>query len=141
MIMNKRSILFFPICVAAFVLYSAQTLAAVPPVDGIGRPAVATCAPIAAGTAGAAVLHFDKIIFMITNKLVAANTADQPTLDKIPLNTELDIKVKDNPKTVADLKGKVLTFLGAADSSSPTGVDNRLGIRIIDVEYAVICAP
>jgi len=139
--MNKRSILFFPISVAAFVLYSAQTLAAVPLVDGKGVPAVATCAPTVSGTVGEPVRHFDKIIFMITNRLVAANTADQPALDKIPLNTELDIKVKDNPRTVADLKGKVLTFLGAADSSLPTGVDNRLNIRIIDVEYAVICAP
>jgi hypothetical protein len=52
----------------------------------------------------------------------------------VPRLTELDIKVKDNPKTVADLKGKVLTFLGAATTAT-----NRALIRIVDVEYAVIC--
>jgi len=140
--MNKRSILFFPISVSACVLYSAQTLAAVPPVDGKGVPAVATCAPTVSGTNGAAVLHFDKIIFMITGKLVAANSSDQPALDKVPLNTELDIKVKDNPKTVADLKGKVLTFLGALpNSTAALPNQNRSFIQIIDVEYAVVCAP
>jgi hypothetical protein len=35
---------------------------------------------------------------------------------------------------VADLEGKVLTFLGAADTP-----ENRAAIRISDVEYAVIC--
>jgi len=138
--MNKRSILFFPISIAAFVLYSTQTLAAVPPVDGKGVPAVAVCPPTVAGTTGLQVLHFDKIIFMITDRLVAANPNDQPALDKVPLNTELDIKVKDNPKTVADLKGKILTFLGAADLVSPVVNNNRLNIRIIDVKYAVVCA-
>jgi len=137
--MNKRSILFFPISVAAFVLYSAQALAAVPTIDPRGVPAVAACPPTAAGTNGSAVLHFDKIIFMVTGKLIAANPNDQPALDKVPFNTELDIKVKDNPRTVADLKGKILTFLGAADLSSPIANDNRLNIHIINVEYAVIC--
>jgi hypothetical protein len=140
MIMNKRSILFFPIGVAAFLIYSAQTLAVVPPVDGKGVPAVAVCPPSAAGTTGLQVLHFDKIIFTITGRLLAASPNDQPALDKVPLNTELDIKVKDNPRTVADLKGKILTFLGAADTVSPAVNDNRLNIHIIDVKYAVICA-
>jgi len=142
MTMNKRSILFFPISVSACVLCSAQALAAVPAVDGKGIPAVATCAPTVSGTNGAAVLHFDKIIFMITGKLVAANSADQPALDAVPLNTELDIKVKDNPKTVADLKGKVLTFLGALPNSTAAAPNqNRSSIQIINVEYAVVCAP
>ena len=137
--MNKRSILFFPTGIAAFVLYSAQALAAVPPVDGKGVPAFARCPPTATGVIQP-VLHFDKIIFMITGKLLAANPNDQPALDKVPLNTELDIKVKDNPRTVADLKGKVLTFLGAADLVSPVVNDNRLNIHIIEVKYAVVCA-
>ncbi len=129
--MNKRSILFFPISVAAFVLCSSQVLAAVPKVDGNGLPAVGTCAQ------PATLHHFDKIIFTVTDKLRAAITTDQNQLNALPLKTELDIKVKDNPRTVADLKGKILTFLGAADSVQSK---NRSKIRIIDVEYAVICA-
>lgn len=138
--MNKRSNLFFPISAAALALCSTQALSAVPPVDGKGVPAVATCpSATAAGTVQLPVLHFDKIIFMVTGKLVAANPDEQQRLDALPLNTELDIKVKDNPRTVADLKGKILTFLGAADSAAAPN-ENRLSIQIIDVEYAVICA-
>jgi hypothetical protein len=76
----------------------------------------------------------DKIIFQILDDLRAQLEADQPALDAVPKKTALDIKVIDNPSTVADLKGKVLTFLGAADTST-----NRDAISIDDVEYAVIC--
>jgi hypothetical protein len=48
-------------------------------------------------------------------------------------NTELDIKIKDDPKNVTDIKQKVLDFLG-----SPNGTRNA--ITISDVEYAAICA-
>ncbi|SJM93448.1 exported hypothetical protein [Crenothrix polyspora] len=130
--MNKHSKLFFPISVVAFALYSVQALSAVPPVDVKGVPALATCAPSAPNQQ---VLHFDKIIFIIKEKLLAASTIDQNQLSALPLNSELDIKVKDNPRTVADLKGKILTFLGAALDEK-----NRLKIQVIDVEYAVICA-
>jgi len=139
--MNTRSILFFPISVAAFVLFSAEALAAVPPVDGKGVPAVAVCPPTVAGTVPFRVSHFDKIIFQLLGKLIAANPNDQPALDKYQIDTPYDIKVKDNPATVADLKGKILTFLGAADSTSPTGGNpNRQAIQILEVEYAVVCA-
>jgi len=140
--MNTRSILLFPISVAAFVLFSAQTLAAVPPIDGKGVPAVATCPPTVAGTVGLPVLHFDKIIFQLLGKLIAANPNDQPILDKYQIDTPYDIKVKDNPRTVADLKGKILTFLGADDSASAAGGinPNRQAIQILEVEYAVVCA-
>lgn len=57
-----------------------------------------------------------------------------PTLDAVPRRTDLDIKVIGNPTTVADLEGKVLTFLGALDTPQ-----NRENIAISDVEYAVIC--
>jgi hypothetical protein len=60
--------------------------------------------------------------------------ADQSAFDNVPQKTDLDIKVIDNPSTVADLEGKVLTFLGAADTTI-----NRDAIVISDVEYAVIC--
>jgi hypothetical protein len=51
----------------------------------------------------------------------------------VTANTELDIKVLDDPQKVADLKQKVLDFIGA-----PNG--NKSSIKIIDVEYAIICA-
>jgi hypothetical protein len=76
----------------------------------------------------------DKIIFQIVADLRAQLDADQAALDAVPKKTDLDIKVIDNPTTVADLEGKVLTFLGAADTQ-----ENRDAIRISDVEYAVIC--
>ena len=51
----------------------------------------------------------------------------------VSANTELDIKVLDNPKEVADLKQKVLNSLRVPN-------ENKTSLRIIDVEYAIICA-
>jgi hypothetical protein len=70
--------------------------------------------------------HWDKIVFMITDPKLATKT-------NLTANTELDIKVLDDPKKVADLKQKVLNFLGNAKG-------NKSSIRIIDVDYAIICA-
>lgn len=120
---------------AAFVAAVASptlTSAAVPPVDPVGKAAVIKC-----GTTNGVVIraaHADKIIFMLTGFLQAALPGDQPALDKVPRNTELDIKVIDDPKTVADLKGKVLTFLGALDFPP-----NRESVRIMQVQYAMVC--
>lgn len=72
------------------------------------------------------VQHWDKIVFMITDPKLATKT-------NLTANTELDIKVLDDPKKVADLKQKVLNFLGNAKG-------NKSSIRIIDVDYAIICA-
>jgi hypothetical protein len=116
-------------CVALPMLAQAD----VPPVDAVGRPAIVVCAVTPAG-APIRTAHMDKIIFQIIDDLRAQLEADQPALDAVPKKTALDIKVIDNPSTVADLKGKVLTFLGAADTST-----NREAISIDDVEYAVIC--
>jgi hypothetical protein len=116
-------------CVALPMLAQAD----VPPVDAVGRPAIVVCAVTPAG-APIRTAHMDKIIFQILDDLRAQLEADQPALDAVPKKTALDIKVIDNPSTVADLKGKVLTFLGAADTST-----NRDAISIDDVEYAVIC--
>jgi hypothetical protein len=130
--MNTHGILFSLLLSAAPTLAVSQALAVVPPVDGKGVPASARCL---AGTVSLPVLHFDKIIFMVGNgQLIPANPADFNQLNAVPRLTELDIKVNDNPRTVADLKSKVLTFLGAA--TTPT---NKALIRIVDVEYAVIC--
>lgn len=127
--MLKSRLLLLAACVSLPLL----TQAAVPPVDAVGRPAVVPCAVTAAG-AVIRTAHMDKIIFQIVGKLKAEVDGDQAALEAVPKKTDLDIKVIDNPTTVADLKGKVLTFLGAADTA-----DNRAGIEIKDVEYAVIC--
>jgi hypothetical protein len=107
--------------------------AAVPQVDGKGQGAVFRCGTNPNGAAVRA-FHADKIVFEITGFLLAEIDADQPALDQVPRNTALDIKVKDDPTTVADLKGKVLTFLGARD-----GPVNRESIRIAQVLYAMVC--
>jgi hypothetical protein len=71
--------------------------------------------------------HWDKIIFKIINEEMAKKVQQ-------PFDSELDIKVLDNPKEVADLKKKILDFLGLSDSP-----ENRKGIIIIDVGYAILC--
>jgi hypothetical protein len=74
------------------------------------------------------VQHWDKIVFSISNPRLAGSL-------RLPLNTPLDIKVLDNPLTVADIKQKVLTFLKLQANQN-----NRNAISIIDIEYAIICA-
>lgn len=119
---------------AATLLAAASfTQAAVPPVDAIGKGAVIKCGTNPNGVSVRA-SHADKIIFVITGQLIAAQPDDQPVLDKVPRNTELDIKVLDDPRTVADLRGKVLTFLGALDIPP-----NRESLRILEVKYAMVC--
>jgi hypothetical protein len=71
--------------------------------------------------------HWDKIIFKILDQKIAKKIQQ-------PFNSELDIKVIDNPKKVADLKKKILDFLGLA--ATP---ENRKAIEIIDVSYAILC--
>jgi hypothetical protein len=104
----------------------------VPPVDPIGQPAIVQCHLVNGQPVRA--VHMDKIIFHITGELVAANQNDQPQLDAVPRNRRLDIKVLDDPRTIADLKAKVLTFLGAAVTPA-----NLNTIVIDDVDYAVVC--
>jgi hypothetical protein len=136
-IMNTRSILLSLMLSATPVVSASQALAVVPSVDGKGVPALARCWAATPGnpTTVLQVLHFDKIIFSVgQGQLVPILPADVAALIAIPRLTDLDIKVKDDPRTVADLKGKVLTFLGARTTAA-----NRALIRIIDVEYAVIC--
>ncbi|MET0534909.1 MAG: hypothetical protein ABW171_11845 [Steroidobacter sp.] len=118
---------------AGFATLPLLAQATVPAVDGVGRPAVVICGVTPAGVP-IRTAHMDKIIFQIVGDLKAELAADQPALDAVPKRTDLDIKVIDDPRTVADLEGKVLTFLGASDTP-----DNREGLRITDVEYAVIC--
>lgn len=107
--------------------------AAVPPVDPVGKVAILKCGTTATG-ASVNALHADKIVFVLTGALQARDPVDQAALNQLPRNTELDIKVTDNPKTITDLRGKVLSFIGAVDNP-----DSRAFVKIISVAYAVVC--
>jgi hypothetical protein len=72
------------------------------------------------------VQHWDKIIFSIASPTLANKL-------NLSANTELDIKVRDDPRLVSDLKQKVLNFLNVPN-------ENKSSIKILDVEYAIICA-
>ena len=120
---------------AAAAIIPATSFADVPQVDPVGRPARILCGNTAGGQQVFAA-HADKIIFMLTDaqELVALQQADQAALDAVPRNTELDIKVLDDPRTIADLKGKVLSFMRAVDSAVA-----RTKVKVIDVDYAMVC--
>lgn len=122
-----------PLCAALAALVSLQAQAAVPPVDDNGRPAVIRCKTAAGGVVINAA-HADKIVFELLGPLQAANAADQPVLDNVPRNNPLDIKVIDDPRTIADLKGKVLSFIGAIDNAA-----QRNNLRVTQVLYAMVC--
>lgn len=113
---------------------ASTALSAVPTVEAVGRGAITTCPSIAPT---AQVYHSDKIVFLIGNgNLQPLIAADFAALNSLPRSTELDIKIRDNPLTVADLKAKLLFFLGAANTAA-----NRALIRITDVEYATAVCP
>jgi von Willebrand factor type A domain len=74
------------------------------------------------------VQHWDNIVFSI----------DAPSLARelnLTANSELDIKLLDDPLTVADIKKKVLDFLKAPDNEQV-----RNAISIHGVEYAIVCS-
>jgi hypothetical protein len=72
------------------------------------------------------VQHWDKIIFAIVDPDLAKKV-------NLTANTELDIKILDDPHKVADIKQKVLDFLNVPNAP-------KKAIQILDVEYAIICA-
>jgi hypothetical protein len=72
------------------------------------------------------VQHWDKIVFMIISPDLGRKV-------NLTAKTELDIKVLDDPLKVADIKQKVLDFLKVPNAPRDT-------IRILDVNYAIICA-
>jgi hypothetical protein len=72
------------------------------------------------------VQHWDKIIFAIIDPDLAKKV-------NLTANTELDIKVLDDPHKVADIKQKVIDFLNVPNAP-------KKAIQILDVEYAIICA-
>ncbi len=131
--MKKLSFLLLPYMIAgsAFV---TQAWAVVPGVDGRGIGAITQCPQ----TVVPQVFHFDKIVFVITDRLRAAAAADQAALDALPRNLELDIKVRDNPLRIANIPSKVLSFLGA---SVDPATGNFANIKITDVEYTAVVCP
>lgn len=122
------------LAVCALALFSAPAAAVVPSLDSGVTPAATTCGKDPATGRSLRLRHFGDIIFVVTQPLFAANGADQSALSQLPLRNELAIKVADNPKQVADLKGKVLRFLTAADVGQ-----NRQRVQILDVNYAAVC--
>ncbi len=130
--MNTRH--FSALAALATVLATTSPVhAATQSVDSVGKAAVIVCGKSATGATVEAV-HVDKIIFMLLGTLQAINPAQQEALNDVPRQVELDIKVLDNPRRIADLRGKVLSFIGAVDL--PTF---RQFVKIIDVDYAVVC--
>jgi len=71
------------------------------------------------------VQHWDKIVFMITSPAIARQV-------NLTANTELDVKVLDDPHKVADVKQKVLDFLKIPKAP-------KTAIKILTVDYAIIC--
>lgn len=72
--------------------------------------------------------HWDKIVFRITDK----KTADRL---QVPVRALLDIKVPDDPRTVADLERKVMDFF--RNSLNTALPDFREAIQIESVAYAI----
>ncbi|MBK8814040.1 MAG: hypothetical protein IPN42_00270 [Methylococcaceae bacterium] len=134
--MNKMSTLTVFI-VLMEILFAGNASAVVPTVEDKGVAAITTCPTSPTGALiPATAYHSDKIVFTILGTLQAALAADQGALSKLLQNTEMDIKVRDNPRQVADIKSKVLSFLGAAVNPNNAGL-----IKIISVEYAAVVCP
>jgi hypothetical protein len=129
----RKSTLLSVLIATTTIAAADMAYAAVPPVDRFGRPALTVCPTSTIDR----IYHFDKVIFQLgTGQLAPIAAADFNTLNALPRNTDLDIKIIDIPTAVADLESKVLSFLGA----QPANVNNRNLLRIRLVEYsAVVC--
>ena len=130
----KKSLLLSVVLATTTVGAADVSFALVPPVDRVGRPALIIC-PAAAPPQ--AIFHFDKVIFQLApGNLFAINANDAAALNALPRDTDLDIKIVDNPKTVAALEAKVLSFLGARNIEV-----NRDKLTISDVELSSVVCP
>jgi hypothetical protein len=133
--MKKPTLAPIALC-AITALFTQQALALVPTVEAVGRAAFTEC-PIVIGGNTARIYHSDKIVFMIgTAPLQPLIAGDAAALNNLPRNTELDVKIRDNPNAVANLKAKLLFFIGAANT-----VANRNNIKIVSVSYAIAVCP
>lgn len=134
--MKTKPFLISVMFAAMPALYTLSAEAVVPATDRAGTAAYTGCPTVIPTPTTGRIYHFDKIVFGITGPLQAILAADQAALDAKPRNTPLDIKVVDRPATVADLKGKVLAFMQAANT-----VANRNNIQIDTVAYADVVCP
>lgn len=128
----KKSTLLSLVIATTAVAAANVAYGAVPPVDKQGRPALTTCPR----TTVDRIWHFDKVVFQLAGgDLIPINPNDGAALKALPRNTDLDIKIYDNPQTISDLESKVLTFLGAQPSA---GNRQLLGIKSV-LYSAVVC--
>ena len=126
----KKLFFLFSLLITLELFLANQAAAAVPTFDNIGKPASVQCT--ATDRYYKRIYHFDKIIFKILpGNLQPVYANDYWILNKLPRNYELDIKVLDDPRTIAGLRGKVLSFMGAALTDA-----NAKLVNIVDVEYA-----
>jgi hypothetical protein len=67
----------------------------------------------------------------VTRQIFILNP-DLASRTNLPANSELDIKVLDDPHKVADINQNVLTFLQVP-------IEPRSSIQIVNVVYSIIC--
>lgn len=72
--------------------------------------------------------HWDNVRFRILSPELAQNA-------NLTADSELEVKILDNPQEVSDIKQKISELLNLGTPSQ-----NNTAIDIIDVEYAIICA-
>ena len=132
--MNKKTLKALTVAISLVAgMGAASSAFAVPALEIIGRGALKSC-PLSTATK---IYNFDKIVFMIgEGNLQPVVAADFVALNALPRLTELDIKVGDDPEKVADIKAKLLFFIGAANT-----ISNRDLIKIIQVAYATAVCP
>ena len=86
------------------------------------------------------VQHWDKIIFTAIELFFPFDSPDGKT--ELREDIQFDVKVRDNPDELADLKQKTadkLTELGYKLEGTEIPI-SFASIQIIDVEYSIICA-
>jgi len=92
------------------------------------------------------VVHYDKIIFHPTLNLAdcgvpSGNPTELLTHTQF-ITTNYDIKVLDDPDSVAFLEGKVADFLNNLNYCTPGGTAGDIipiNIHVTDVDYRIVC--
>ena len=92
------------------------------------------------------VVHYDKIIFHPTLNLadcgVPSGNPTELLTQTMVLASNYDIKVLDDPDSVAFLEGKVADFLNNLNYCNPGGMAGDIipiNIHVTDVEYRIVC--
>lgn len=122
--MNKIAV---PAILAATVLVAGFALS-----SNLFIPQVYAPHVIPTTCVGGNIKHFDKIIFKIMRD------PDRQLGAIVPLKTELDIKVEDDPAALTDVKQVIRTWL---EDKGLSASSTNLVIEIVDVDYAIACVP